>query len=156
MTNDAPKFLVDEMLVRLGRWLRAAGYDTLIAHDAESSYYLLRKAIDEGRLLLSKDNDLAQHRSAQGTVILLEGDNLDEHARQISSSTTLNWTHNPFTRCLLCNSTLSETATSELLNKNSLDEACYCGHCHQVFWDDEHIERMRANLSDWHQKFTRH
>lgn len=44
-----PKFRCDEMLQCLGSWLCAAGYDTLIAKDAEADYQLLRQAIDEGR-----------------------------------------------------------------------------------------------------------
>lgn len=53
MASEEPGFLVDEMLQRLGPWLRAAGYDTRIATHAEADYYLLRQAIDEGRLLLT-------------------------------------------------------------------------------------------------------
>lgn len=153
MTNEAPKFLVDENLQRLARWLRAAGYDTVIAHGTEASYYLLRQAIDEGRLLLCMDNELAQHRSAQDTVILLEGDSIDEHARQISNSATINWTHKPFTRCLVCNSALGDAGRT-LGDETESDDAYYCSHCNQVFWDDSHVNRMRSHLSEWHQKFN--
>ena len=64
MTIEEPRFLVDVPLQRLGRWLRAAGYDSEFAEDFNSEYYLLRKAINEGRLLLTQNPDLAELRRA--------------------------------------------------------------------------------------------
>ena len=159
MAIEEPKFLVDEMLQRLGRWLRAAGYDTTIAQDAQSDYYLLRQAIDEGRLLLTKDIELTKHRRAHGTVMLLSGDTMDEYARQLSDELGIDWTHNPFTRCMVCNSLLTHATAEQLANmpemaKEHNDEAWYCKQCNQVFWDGSHVKRMRGHLSDWHQKFT--
>ena len=159
MANEEPKFLVDEMLQRLGRWLRAAGYDTVIAQDAESDYYLLRQAIDEGRLLLTRDIELAKHRRAVGTVILLNGDSIDDYAKQLSKELSIDWTHKLFTRCMVCNTLLAhaspeQIATMPEMEKQKKDEAYYCKQCNQVFWDGSHAKRMRTHLSDWQQKYA--
>ena len=53
------RFLCDEMLVRLARLLRAAGYDTYLASGGEPDANLLRIAREEGRMLLTRDKRLA-------------------------------------------------------------------------------------------------
>ena len=44
------RFLCDEMLVRLARLLRAAGYDTYLAEGGEADGSLIKTARREGRI----------------------------------------------------------------------------------------------------------
>jgi len=154
MTSDTPKFLVDEMLQRLGRWLRAAGYDTIIAINATPDYYLLRQAIAEGRLLLTCDRKLMEHRRAPGHVILLSCGSLEESVQELTQQLHIEWQHKPFTRCLLCNSLLRD-ATPEQLQSTPASihdrelPAFYCPKCNQVFWEGSHVKRMRQQLGTW-------
>ena len=53
------RFLCDEMLHGLGRWLRAAGYDTVIADGGLSDRAVAARCTDEHRVLLTKDRHLA-------------------------------------------------------------------------------------------------
>ncbi len=46
-----PRFLCDEMLGRLCRYLRAAGYDALLANGGRGDAELLRQCLEEGRYL---------------------------------------------------------------------------------------------------------
>ena len=54
-----PRFLCDEMLRGLGRWLRAAGYDTVIAGGGIPDRALAARCAEEDRVLLTKDRQLA-------------------------------------------------------------------------------------------------
>jgi uncharacterized protein with PIN domain len=154
MTSDAPKFLVDEMLQRLGRWLRAAGYDTVIARDASPDYYLLRQAIDQDRLLLTCDRKLMEHRRASGTVILLECSSLEDCVYKLNQQLHIDWQHAPFSRCLVCNSPLFDATPAQIetappsVRERDL-HALYCPQCNQVFWEGSHIKRMRHQLATW-------
>jgi uncharacterized protein with PIN domain len=65
------RLLCDEMLKGIGRWLRAAGYDTAIAQDGVADEGLLAQARVENRVLLTCDRALAA-RSAPGAVVLLD------------------------------------------------------------------------------------
>lgn len=157
---DTPRFLVDEMLQRLGRWLRAAGYDTLIAEDAEADYYLLRQALAEGRYLITRDRKLIEHRRAPGTVILLESERLEEQARELGAYIAVDWHHAPFTRCMVCNTPLVDASPAQRRqippgSREQIDAAFYCPFCRQVFWEGSHVKRMRRHLDDWYDKFTR-
>ncbi len=61
------KFLCDEMLWGLGRWLRAAGYATAARGLADGE--LLRRAGAEGRVLLTLDRALeARAGPGQGAI----------------------------------------------------------------------------------------
>lgn len=149
------------MLQRLGSWLRAAGYDTLIAKDAEPDYKLLRQAIDEGRLLITRDRELAQHRRATGTVILIECDNLGQCIASLSGKVSIDWLMKPFTRCMNCNTALVDATPAQirslpLQNKAHINAAFYCPNCRQVFWDGSHVKRMRRHLTDWAERYSAH
>ena len=145
MTIEEPKFLVDTPLQRLGRWLRAAGYDTEFASEDHTEYYLLRQALNEGRLLLTQNPQLAELRRAPGTVILLDAENLDECAEELSALISIDWEHNPFTRCTVCNTTLTSND----------EETPFCPGCRQIMWDGTYLNDMRHHLGNWQRKFSR-
>ncbi len=153
------KFLVDENLQRLGSWLRAAGYDTLIETDGRADYELLKQALAEDRLLITRDRKLLEHRRAHGTVILLECNNLEDCIMALSRQVPIDWLHDPFVRCLVCNTHLIEARPEHLSNlplrlRDSIDTAYYCPRCQKVYWDGSHVSRMRTRLQDWHQRFA--
>ena len=148
------KFLVDEMLQRLGSWLRAAGYDTVIARDGRDDYALLRQAIDEDRLLITRDRELARHRRAPGRVILLECENLDDCIRELGARLDIDWLHRPFRRCLVCNTELipaDEQARARIPERarQQANAALYCPTCRKVYWEGSHVDRMRRRLEEW-------
>ena len=154
------KFLVDENLQRLGSWLRAAGYDTLIESDGRPDYELIKQALAEERLLITRDRKMTEYRRAPGTVILLECENLEDCIAVLSRQLPINWLHEPFVRCLVCNTRLVHASKEHLQVlpirlRNSIDQAYYCPGCKKVYWDGSHVRRMRARLIDWQQRFAR-
>lgn len=155
MTHHEMKFLCDEMLQRLGNWLRAAGYDTLIETDGRSDYELLRQAIDEERQLITRDQKLMEHRRAPGNVILLSCENLEDCVRALSEQLPIDWHYQPFMRCTVCNTPLNQATEQQIQtiphnSKQVVNEAFYCPTCDQVYWEGSHVKRMRAQLAQWH------
>ena len=59
MPEDEPRLLCDEMWQGLGRWLRAAGYDTLIIDEGRSDQTLVDLAQRIKRVLLTRDRAMA-------------------------------------------------------------------------------------------------
>jgi uncharacterized protein with PIN domain len=159
MTGKTPTFLVDEMLQRLGRWLRAAGYDTQIASRASADYYLLRQAIDAGRLLLTCDRKLLEHRRAAAHVILLSCSSLEQSIQELARQLPIDWQYKPFSRCLVCNTPLlTANAAQRQKTPASVRERAlptqYCPHCQRVFWEGSHVKRMRHQLDTWQHSLT--
>ena len=149
-----PAFLCDEMLQRLGRWLRAAGYDVVMAVEGETDYELLRQAIEEKRLLITRDREMAKMRRAKDTVILLQADSLEACAKELAERLTVNWQFDPFSRCLQCNTLLTNATTDQCQDvpEDIKTPVYYCPDCQQVFWDGSHVQRMREHLVRWQAK----
>ena len=74
------RFLCDEMLGRLARYLRAAGYDTALAAGGLPDSVWIGLAQREARLLLTCDRSLGQGRNAAGLVLELAQGDLDRRA----------------------------------------------------------------------------
>ncbi|MEM4441210.1 MAG: Mut7-C RNAse domain-containing protein, partial [Desulfurococcaceae archaeon] len=55
--SDEPRFIVDNMLGSLARWLRILGYDTAYDRDAED-WQIIRRAELERRIVVTKDRAL--------------------------------------------------------------------------------------------------
>mgnify|MGYP002331864129 CR=1 FL=1 len=76
------KFAADAMLGRLARWLRLLGYDTFYrAHITDAE--LLRVALGEDRLVLTRDHRLARRRLARGRCLLLKAQEPREQLREV-------------------------------------------------------------------------
>ena len=86
------------MLRGLGRWLRAAGYDTVIAGGGIPDRALAARCAEEDRVLLTKDRQLASPVSAIAPVVLLTGNSIDEAARALRIALGIDWQHAPVTR----------------------------------------------------------
>lgn len=149
-----PRFLCDEMLQRLGRWLRAAGYDTAIATAGADDRELVAQALSENRLLLTRDRHMALFRNGRGHVVLLEHNSLPDEVAELSARFAINWQLRPFTRCLECNTLLipATAAQREQLPEGALnvsDVVLYCPRCGKLYWVGSHARRMRHTLENF-------
>lgn len=147
-----PKFLCDEMLGRLARYLRAAGYDTALAGEGEPDSALLRRANAEGRWFLTRDRRILEHKAAQPLALLLPVADLDGMAAALAACLRLDWLHRPFTRCLVDNTPLvaaSDEHRPKLPKDVPLDGVLHCPACGRLYWAGSHHRRMRARLTAW-------
>ena len=145
------KLLCDAMLAGLGRWLRAAGYDTAVADGHTSDRALLARAIAEDRLLVTRDRHLMDFRGAKGRVILLEAGDLESQAGQLSRRIGIDWHHRPFSRCLVCNIRLlpaAEERRAEMPDgaRGTDGPLRVCPDCDRLYWTGSHVRRMRRRL----------
>src|SRR5215218_7926976 len=105
------RFLCDEMLTRLARLLRAAGYDTYLAADGEPDAELIKTARREGRILLTRDKRLA---AAAEESVIIKGWGTDSEAHSLSRAVVLDWEFAPFTRCVMDNAHLRDATPEEI------------------------------------------
>jgi uncharacterized protein len=141
--------------VKLGRWLRVAGYDAAIAAPASSDEAILASAMEEHRILLTRDRHFQTMASPPGQIIFLKGTSLKEWARQLKDEIHLDWLFHPFSRCLVCNEVFvpadREMVESHVPEKSrSLSTSFWvCKTCNKVYWQGTHTERMLKQLQDW-------
>ncbi len=100
------KLLCDEMLKGLARWLRTAGHDVAMEPDGTADRRLIERAMAEERLLLTRDRSLLEIRGAQEVVLLLASNDLESSVRELTGRLGIDWLHQPFSRCSLCNTPL--------------------------------------------------
>lgn len=142
------RFLCDEMLVRLARLLRAAGYDTYLAQGGEPDADLIRTARREGRILVTRDKRLA---ASFEESVLVSGWGVDAEAHSLSRAVVLDWEFAPFTRCVMDNAHLRDASDEELARFPDKAKALggpfrTCPACGRDYWPGSHVRRMEARL----------
>lgn len=147
------KFLCDEMLKGLARWLRTAGYDVVMEPDGTGDRPLIERALEEERLLLTRDRTLLEIRHAKRVVVVLEGNGLEACAREVTQKLGVNWLLNPFSRCSLCNTLLIETERPPDFPAD-IEQVFLCPSCDKYYWHGGHVERMRHRLERWQGVFA--
>lgn len=162
-TGRPYRFVADEMLGRLARWLRALGFDTLQppgAGDAD----LVRTALNEQRLLLTRDRRLCRDWRFDACVIISSprpaGQLKEMHDR---FGVGHGWRDRLFRRCMVCNTVLAPVAERDnepgpgpgrLLGKPRAGASpphgsavhSYCPGCGRIYWEGQHTRRMRMFL----------
>jgi uncharacterized protein with PIN domain len=157
------KFLCDEMLKGLAKWLRVAGYDTLLAADATPDRIILQQAMAGERLLITRDRKLIEHRHADQHVLLLHGNDLDSWVCELNRRLHINWQLAPFSRCAKCNTPLVKASdemytrllddTQEMLHKSG-GICMWCHSCDRLYWEGSHVHRMQQTLQRFHRCCT--
>ena len=156
-----PRFLADAMLGRLARWLRTLGYDT--AWDPEiADEVLVRRALEEGRRILTRDGGLLREWRVEGMRV--EAEKPVEQLREVVEAFDLPRPTRLFTRCRECNAGLEpvslddvadavpEGVTGRLRAREGEEGSkegptlARCPHCERVYWEGSHTARMRAVL----------
>jgi uncharacterized protein with PIN domain len=150
------RLLCDEMLRGLCRWLRAAGYDTLIARSGTADLDLIAFARAERRVLLTCDRELARLAGDDPTVVTLATEALEPAAHELAARLDIDWLAAPFSRCLLDNAALRPATTLQTASipetaRTRAGPLLACPECGRVYWPGSHVRRMRARLERWQQ-----
>ena len=141
----------DEMLARLGRWLRAAGYDTAIAEDGLSDAALIARCAAEARILVTRDRHLAASTHGRVTVVRLAQTELTAQAQALRVALGVDWQFAPFTRCLVDNTPLDPAPPEMAAQVPPSSRAAggplrVCPECRRLYWPGGHVRRMLARL----------
>jgi uncharacterized protein with PIN domain len=149
--SGSMRFLCDEMLLRLARLLRAAGYDTYLAHDGQSDAELLELARTENRVLVTRDKRLAARAHPRAMVV--EGRGAHAEAENLASRLPIDWAFAPFTRCMVDNALLREASVAEaarvpLESGAPPGVARACPDCGRVYWPGSHVKRLSERLDN--------
>lgn len=144
MDDGSLRLLADCMLGRLTKWLRLLGYDTVYDNSA-TDHELARRARAEGRVLLTRDRELASRRGLQ--TLLIEFEQLEEQIEEVRQA--LGPPPDPsLSRCSVCNGTLEEVSRREIVDLvppyvlRSHTSFRRCRRCGRVYWPGTHVDRM--------------
>jgi len=148
------RFLVDTMLGKLAKWLRLLGYDVIYYRDLEDKE-LLALAHAEGRLLLTRDEELTRSSSGRCRSLLISSDDWREQLRELAERGIVRLRFEPreiFTRCLECNEPLERVSRAEVEGRvapyllETQKEFGRCPRCDRIYWKGTHFARALAEV----------
>ena len=149
MTDESDsefRFLADEMLGKLAKWLRAIGYDT-VWYDGGGDSALVQQALVEDRIILTRDTNLVKRKLARKSI-LIESDQPREQLRQVVEELDLDLKDRLFTRCLVCNCELVSVRKYNVRAKvpiyTYLTQSNFyeCPNCGRIYWPGTHKDSM--------------
>jgi len=152
--TDTPKFIVDHNVGKLARWLRLMGYDARFFR-GENDAELVAIALDEGRIILTRDTRIMQRRlvtKGKLKALLIGSDQPHEQIRQVVDSLRLDYRFNPFSLCLECNQPLVERKKAELKELvppyvfKTQEQFRQCPACGRIYWRGTHWRAMTRRL----------
>ncbi len=146
------KFIADVMLGSLAKRMRLLGFDVLYDNTL-SDNDLLQHALEEGRIILTRDTGLAARPFAKNHL-LIESDRVDDQVRQVIGAFSLSPTA-ALTRCSVCNEPLQPLTKDEARDRVpayvylQARRFYHCGKCNRTYWKGTHVRNMeRRNATE--------
>lgn len=143
-------FIADTMLGRLAKRMRLLGFDVLY-DPAMADNDILRLALEQGRVILTRDTGLASRPLARNHL-LIRSDHGDDQLDQVLAAFPLP-DAGPLTRCSLCNAPLMSIRREEIRDRvppyvyERYDGFLHCTKCERIYWKGSHITRMHLKVS---------
>jgi uncharacterized protein with PIN domain len=151
MINAELKFIVDHNVGKMAKWLRMAGFDTLLFTGADDDA-IVAAALDEKRILLTRDRRIMKRRViVAGNIksVLIESDQFTAQVWQVISALKLDKDClRPFTICLECNRQLEERTKKTVKDRVppyvflTQEHFAECPTCHRLYWQGSHWQSM--------------
>lgn len=138
------KFLCDEMLGTLAKWLRILGYDTEYAKDMRDED-IIEMAKKEDRIILTRDKGL--YSKAQNAVYI-ENRKLEEQIKKVIDVCKLEIKEDMIlTRCTVCNTKVIEVDKDKIRDKiPEHNKFWMCPKCNRIYWIGSHWKNMEKTI----------
>lgn len=141
------RFVVDEHLGRLARYLRLCGFDVKFERKLADSEIAVISA-SEKRIVLTRDRDLLKAKIITHGYWVRESDPV-EQVREVISRFDLRDSISPLSRCIECNGRLKKVSKTEIIEKLQLmtrkfyDDFWKCDGCDRIYWEGSHYDKMK-------------
>ena len=146
------RFILDNHLGRMARYLRLLGFDSLYFNDQADDPELAQIAHDENRILLTRDRGLLKRSLVTYGYCLRTKDSRAQvtavlHRYQLHDQIT------PWRRCLRCNGRLHPIAKEKILHrlepktKRYFNEFQICASCEQIYWQGSHFAKLQQFIA---------
>ena len=148
------KFLCDQMLGTLAKWLRLFGFDTFYANAEISDNELLDIAKKEDRIFISRDKQLIMRgRKKNLQVVKTTTTDLDEQLRQVLKNVKID-EKTVLSRCSLCNTILDDIKKSDVKDKvpkrifENNEKFWFCSKCDKTYWMGTHYDKIMLKIDE--------
>ena len=148
------RFIVDNNVGKLARWLRMMGYDTLLFKQKDDSK-MIKIALNENRVILTRDAQLMKRRlvtNGKLKAILIKQSDPKAQLQETVKNLNLSYLLRPFSLCLECNQPLISRDKEEVQNLvpphvfETQTQYMECPQCHRLYWQGTHWQAMIKEL----------
>ncbi|KAL4512061.1 hypothetical protein ABPG72_005063 [Tetrahymena utriculariae] len=154
--NKQPKFIVDNMLYKLVKYLRNSGIDSTFLQD--KNYKLICDLSNkEERIILTRNSKFFKQILCQAPVFLIqETTNTENQFKEILNFFKIQVDDGMIlSRCIKCNGDKLDIISSEqahkyvdFYNPNYIDFQFFqCASCKQVYWEGEKFKRSKERFN---------
>ncbi|MDO8872850.1 MAG: Mut7-C RNAse domain-containing protein [Methanoregula sp.] len=155
ISSAEPRFIADRMLGTLTRYLRFMGYDTtsannLAAGNAKEDTLLLELCLQEHRILLTRDAELARRGKEQ--AILVRSEDVIEQVQQLIGLGCIK-RRVTMSRCSLCNTQVREAFECEIAGADYAPKDWrglsffWCEQCKKLYWNGSHGRMLEERIA---------
>lgn len=148
------RFIADNNVGKLARWLRVIGYDTLLFKEKDDRR-MIESALKADRIILTKDSQIAKRRlvtNGKLKVTLIKEDNPKDQLQNTVKALHLEYYFRPFSLCLKCNQILIPRDREEVRSQvpphvfKTQKRYMECPSCHRIYWQGTHWQAMVKEL----------
>ena len=147
------KFIADENVGKLCKWLRILGYDVSYYSPIDDAE-LIRKAVQENRIILTRDSGIPKWNMVKN-CLLLESIDTFEQLKQVVKHFKLPVSKELiFTRCIECNVPVVDVSKTDVKDKippyvrKTHEEFVQCPSCGKVYWAGSHYDNVLKRLEE--------
>lgn len=143
------RFVVDAMLGKMAKWLRALGFDTCNIHltrPAQLEFYLARRFC-----VVTRNRRWGKY---PGVLCIAANDPMQQLQEVVSQVSITADEVRFLKRCTLCNDLLEELPHEHAFGLvpdyvfETQSTFFQCAGCHRIYWPGSHPERMLKRLND--------
>ena len=141
------RFLCDQNLGRLAKWLRIMGFDTTYTRILNKD--ILENALSEERIVLTRIRKMARRKGC----ILIESDHVREQLLHLDRILDLASKTRWFTRCNICNETLICAKPYDVKDRVpeyvylTQEEFARCPKCSRIYWKGTHLVNSMKTIN---------
>jgi uncharacterized protein with PIN domain len=148
-----PKFVCDDHMGKLARYLRVAGYDTVF-DNAMDNNRLIQISLDDKRYILTRDRRLIERRLVR-YYLLLESERWQDQIKVVADHFGLAFSKSRmFTRCLEDNSLTVPVGKEDIRGRvwpytyEHHNEFRTCPQCQRIYWAGTHVSAMFTRFEE--------
>jgi len=148
------KFLCDQMLGTLAKWLRIYGFDTFFVNSEMDDAKLMETTKKENRILITRDRNLIQSARRENLkTIEIKKTDIDEQISTVLGDIKIDKTK-VLSRCILCNTEIEEIKKEGIKAKvpkrvfDNNEKFWFCKKCNKIYWKGSHYEKMFEKINN--------
>jgi uncharacterized protein with PIN domain len=150
------RFVADNNVGKLVRWLRLMGYDTVLLKEKDDGQ-MIKIALSEDRVILTKDTQFMRRRLVTNgalKTVHIKQDDPRVQVQDVTKTLKLDYHFRPFSLCLECNRELVPRSKEEVKNLvpphvfETQTQYRQCPGCQRIYWPGTHWQAMVKKLQD--------